>query len=499
MWGAARVVRAEPASNGLSLQNDAPTLAELEATSSPSEPGLTLAAPLPAISPQYLATTGSARRPFMRLLDHYGLAQPLDDMGIDIYGFIQGSYTYSFSDPHRDDPTGPDPARHRIQGRMFDHHANRLALNRFDVFVQRAVDYRANKWDVGFLVESQYGTDAAMMHSNGLFDYDYGPYRNHAEPEYQFDLTEAFIDLVMPFGNGIRIRAGKFATLVGYESCDPTTRTSIQFYSRTFILTMGIPMYQTGVIGTYDITDRLTVNAGFTRGWDQSFEDVNSSIDFLGSVNYVVSDELTVYGALSVGPQQPNNDDDWRTLLNGTIYYTPDRNGPWVFALDSIVAWEANDVGGGGDHFPFGKTKAPPGAGYAQDFDEQPVGDTYWFGIAGFAAYKINSQLVAKARAEWFYDADGTRWRIAPNDPHPAPGQTSTYLAGPMNDPFVAVGHSVSAAEFTVGLDWIPFPNDAKELLIRPEVRLDIADKDVFVNGDRSYQVTAAVDVIYKF
>ena len=46
-----------------------------------------------------------------------------------------------------------------------------------------------------------------MMHSNGLFDYDFGPYRNHAEPEYQFDLTEAFVDLAMPFGNGAGLSA----------------------------------------------------------------------------------------------------------------------------------------------------------------------------------------------------------------------------------------------------------------------------------------------------
>jgi hypothetical protein len=68
-----------------------------------------------------------------------------------------------------------------------------------------------------------------------------------------------------------------------------------------------------------------------------------------------------------------------------------------------------------------------------------------------------------------------------------------------MNDPFVQVGKSVSAFEFTLGLDWVPFPNDAKELLVRPEIRLDVADGDIFVNGDRSYQVTGAIDVIYKF
>ena len=55
-------------------------------------------------------------------------------------------------------------------------------------------------WDVGGLIETQYGIDAAMMHSNGLFDYDYGAYRNHADPEYQFDLTQLYLDVAVPVG-----------------------------------------------------------------------------------------------------------------------------------------------------------------------------------------------------------------------------------------------------------------------------------------------------------
>jgi hypothetical protein len=352
------------------------------------------------------------------------------------------------------------------------------------LFIQRSV-VRARqdgRWDVGGLVEMQYGVDASMMHSNGLFDYDYPTYDNHANPEYQYDLTQAYVDVAMPLGSGLRVRAGKFTTLIGYESCDPTTRSSIQFYSRSWILTLGIPMYQTGVIATYDFTKQLTVNAGFTRGWDQCLEDVNDDPDFLGSVNYEVSDNLTIYGALSVGPQQPFNNDDWRTLLNGTIYYTPDRQGPWVFAVDSILAFEDNQVGGNG-HPGFVQTRTPPGVTYDQSNDETPVGDTYWFGIAGFAAYKFNPSIIAKARAEWFYDADGTRWRVPVDQRANNPGASNfnTYQAAPMNNPFVEVGQSYSAFAFTVGLDIVPFPNDMKELLVRPEVRVDFADHSIFV------------------
>jgi hypothetical protein len=431
------------------------------------------------LTPQYLADLAPAdRRPLMRLLDRWGLAEPLDNWGIDIYGFIQVSYTYNFTDPNTDDPFSATPARHRILGRMFDHHHGRLALNRLDLFVQRAIDYRSGEFDVGFMLETQYGIDAAMMHSNGLFDYDWPDFTNHAKPENQYDLTQLYVDVGVPLGTGLRVRGGKFATLIGYESCDPTTRTTIQFYSRTWILTMGIPMYQTGVIGTYDITDNVTINGGITRGWDQAIDDNNNAIDFLGSVNWRVNDNLTLYGATSIGPQQPDDDDNYRTLLNGTIYYTPDLQGPWVFAADGIVGWEDNQIT---SFLTQGETP----------IDDVPVGDTYWFGIAAFAAYKINPNLVAKGRVEWFHDDDGTRWRV--------PTENQSFVSGPMNNPYVEIGDTIDSVSFTLGLDIIPFPNDAKELLVRPEIRVDLANEDIFHSGEESTQITGAIDIIYKF
>src|SRR3954467_12980500 len=46
------------------------------------------------------------RAPLMALLDKAGLAKPLDQAGIDIYGFIELSYTYNTFDPHPTEPNG---------------------------------------------------------------------------------------------------------------------------------------------------------------------------------------------------------------------------------------------------------------------------------------------------------------------------------------------------------------------------------------------------------
>lgn len=431
------------------------------------------------VDPLLLQARGN-RRPLMSLLDRWGWAQPLDDAGIDVFGFIEASYTYNLTNPRTDDPLGPTPAQDRIMGRMYDHHHNSLDLNRFDLFIQRGVNYTAGEWDVGFMVEMQYGIDAAMMHSNGLFDYDWPGYDSHADPEYQFDLTQAYVDVAVPVGNGLRVRTGKFVTLIGYESCDPTTRSAVQFYSRSFLLTLGMPMYHTGVVATYDFSERMSVNAGFTRGWEQSLEDNNDAIDFLGSMNYAVSDTMTVYLATSIGPQQPDNNGDWRYLLEATVEFKPSAASPWTFALDSLIAFEDNQV----DDF-LDQAVTPDSA------DATPAGETWWGGIGGWAAYKINPNLVAKGRAEWFHDEDGTRWRI--------PDDHVSFTAAPMSDPWVEIGTRVNAFSFTAGLDWVPFPTDAPQLLIRPELRLDLADQQIFDNGETNTQLTAALDVLFRF
>ena len=120
----------------------------------------------------------------MNLLDKAGLAKPLDDMGINIYGHVEAGWTWNFDDPS--DKLNPF--------RIFDFEHNEPILDQLDFTVERAVDYRKNKFDVGFKAEMMYGADAGIIHSNGLFDW-YDGVRN---PKNQWDLTQAYVDVVVP-------------------------------------------------------------------------------------------------------------------------------------------------------------------------------------------------------------------------------------------------------------------------------------------------------------
>ena len=94
------------------------------------------------------------------------------------------------------------------------------------------------------------------------------------------------------------------------------------------------------------------------------------------------------------------------------------------------------------------------------------------YGVAHYLSYILNDYATGVWRAEWFRDCDGVR----------------------------LTGVCANFYEMTWGVNVTPWPNHKvlKNLVFRPEFRWDFADQPVF-GGDREYQLTAAMDVIFKF
>src|SRR5687768_10784077 len=97
-----------------------------------------------AARPTLTTTTPPAtRRPLMNLLDRAGVAKPLDDARINLYGHVEAGWTYNFDNP--DDDLNPF--------RIFDFEHNEPILNQFDFTIERLVDYRKRDFDIGFRAE----------------------------------------------------------------------------------------------------------------------------------------------------------------------------------------------------------------------------------------------------------------------------------------------------------------------------------------------------------
>lgn len=382
----------------------------------------------PTVTEEKIAESSLMRRPLMSLLEEAGLTDPLDALRINIFGHAEGSYTYNFRKP------GGDIFQNTF--RVFDVEHDELTLNQINLTIERTVDLSQNQWDAGFRVEWIYGGDAGFIHSNGLFDY----YDDPRDPENQFDLNQAYIDVAVPVGNGLLLRGGKFVTLLGQETINPTGNA---LYSHSFLFGFAIPFTHTGILGTYSLNDQWSFTTGVTRGWEQSLEDNNDAIDFTGQVKYTPNEKVTALVNFITGPEAADNETDYRSVI------------------DVVVSWTAAD-----------NLTLAINADYGHEQDAAAGGDAQWYGIAGYAGLRLDDRFTINGRVEWFRDDDGTRLGVI----------TNLY-------------------EATLGLAITPFPNDAvgSNLKLRPELRVDVSEDDVFDGGTEDYQVTAAIDVIFTY
>ena len=364
----------------------------------------------------------------MELLDQAGVAKTLDDWHLNVGGHVEASWTWNFHDPDSD--VNP--------GRVFDFEHNDFTMNQLSLFIERKVDVAKKQFDVGGKVEGIFGSDAGLIHANGLTDWYDGP----RDPENQIDLTQLYVDFALPVGNGLLVRVGKFVTLLNQEVIDPEGNA---LYSHSFLFAFSAPFTQTGILASYNLTDQWSITGGVTRGWDQAFEDNNDAIDFLGQVKWAMSKDTNFILNVSIGPQRTNNNDDYRYVLD--FIFSTTLSDQLSVAVNADFGWEDNGA-----------------------ID----GDTaYWWGIAGYAGYKLTDMFTLNGRAEWFHDDDGARTGLS----------------------------NINLYELTAGVAIKPFPKDrwGQWLQIRPEVRVDFSQKDVFNDFSDDNQVTFGVDVLYAY
>ncbi len=382
---------------------------------------------------QPLTLQASADKPLMVGLDRIGLGAPLRNAGLTVGGLAETSWTISDSSP-------PD---NNITGRIFDFDNQYLTLNQIDLFIERTVDPAKGQFDVGGRFEMIYGADARGIHSLGLFDY-YGYYNvpsadDANSPHNQLDIVQAYVDFAVPVGNGLKICAGKFVTHMGYEVINPSGNA---LYSHSYLFGYAIPFTHTGVMATYTLSPQFSIMGGISRGWDTSLEDDNDTIDTLGQFVWTIDDRATFYVNLVTGPDQPGDNDNWRTVVD--LIYTRKLSKELSMAVNGDYGYQTNANGGS---------------------------DAQWYGTAGYLTYTINDQFSTTGRLEWFNDQDGYR------------------------------GLGTNVYEATLGLAIKPFAADAigQNLVIRPEVRFDYADDRTFDGGTDRTQATFGIDAFFTF
>jgi hypothetical protein len=377
------------------------------------------------------------------------VGKALENANITLGGYIEGAYTASFQ----------HPPGNVIAGRVFDTKHERVVLDQADFFIDRPVDYGAaaknHTFDIGGHLELVYGWDAGAFHSDGLYDNPTSSrkssqgayYSSRTQPENQFDIEQAYVDFALPVGQGMRIRVGKIVTLLGYEVISPTGNA---FYSHSYLFGFAVPLTNTGIIAEYKVSDDWTFDAGVTRGENQSVLDNNGSPDMISQATFTPqeNDALKKWkfiANLEVGPEAAADNHDWWTVIDLQAIYTVNE-----------------------------KLSVALNADYGDAPHALVTKSAQWGGLAGYAGYTINDYVTANARLEWYEDAQGFTLGT--------PGSLNVY-------------------EATVGASIKPFPASdvGQNLVIRPEIRGDYADKNFFNAGTKHFQATFGLDAYFKY
>ncbi|MCL2006135.1 MAG: porin [Planctomycetaceae bacterium] len=258
-------------------------------------------------------------------------------------------------------------------------------------------------FDWGAKTDLVYGSHAGSMQCFGdeTFDFGLGKNRNGYELAiYQLYGSVGYGDL--------SVKAGKFITTLGWEGS--ASRDNF-FHSHSYLYMIEAATHM-GVLADYALTDRLSVNFGWTTGMDSSFANPNNNQAVLTGFTWALADDATIIYAFSGGQQS-----DGETMSD---YFNQSLCLEWLLTdrFTYVLQYNLrNDNARGGES----RLSA--------------------YGINNHFLYKLDDQWAVGTRFEWF--RDNGSWGITENN--------ADYY------------------QLTWGLNWRPFEN----VLIRPEIRYD--------------------------
>lgn len=315
-----------------------------------------------------------------------------------------------------------------------------VALNQLWCFAER--EAAADGLDWGFRIDALFGTDGpdnqAFADQTWDFGWDSGRDYGAAIPQLYADLRY----------NDLLLRVGYFLTPIGWESVPAPLNF---FYSHSFTFYYSEPNTHSGFLATYQVSDTLTLQGGWTMGMDSSFANELHASTFLGGATLVLTPQTTITWSLLAGDWGDGSGRDNVPSNEGNIYLHSLILEHQISDRCSYVLH--NDLG--------------------INTNQVAAGDAHWYAIVQYLTYEINDQFQMGMRGEWFRDEEGVRLESDA-------GNTSNNFY-----------------DLTLGLNWKP----GERWILRPEVRWDAAGggNRVFDNGTEDDFFTYAIDAVATF
>lgn len=336
---------------------------------------------------------------------------------VTISGFVQASYFYNSN----------QPTDRKGDGYLWNTTHNSFSLNKFKLTLASPVPERSGEtWGAGYRASMIWGEDSPVL--------------NTGSPTAGFEaLREAYVELNVPVGEGLDLKAGQLISLLNWESGDGGAANPNFSQGYQWFFTGNGPA--AGVQAGYTFTDWLDVKVRVQNGLYAGPIDGNNGKTAVGSIGLKPVKDLWV-NLIGFGGDETST----LSVKGGSVLAGYDVTSQLHTGLEI-------------DYFNF-----DPTAGASADL--------YSFGT--WVWYDLTSTLGVAVRAEMLDDPDGGGLKGIN-----LPGRASSAITSPDPDG--------NLSSLTLTLNWKPTPS----LKVQPEVRYDHTDykggfdghKDRFIFG----------------
>jgi hypothetical protein len=392
--------------------------AQKAAAAAPAPAPAPAAAALPAVAPAATpAPTGLA-----------GLLGPTT-----LSGFVDVYYGYNSN----------QPANRTTALRNFDVNSSQFALNMLELVADKAPDATASR--VGYHIALGFGQAMNLVNGSEVASPNVPgtPVLTPPSTITNFDqyLKEGYLEYLAPVGKGLQINVGKFVTPAGAEVIETKDNWN---YSRGLLFSWAIPYFHFGMSGKYAFNSKFALTGYLMNGWNNSVDN-NSGKTTGFSAAWTPSSKFSLIENYLVGPEQANNNGNFRHLTDTVVTYTPT-------AKLSLMA-----------NYDYGHDRVPVTLGLPT------TSAVWWTGFAGYIKYAPNATWAIATRGEWFKDHNG-----------------------------FSTGTAQNVGEFTLTLQRML----ASKIMARLEFRRDMSDEDVFPYRTgllKDAQNTVTLGMVYAF
>ncbi len=231
----------------------------------------------------------------------------------------------------------------RMPGKTYDDKASQTVITGY-----AAVSFRAN--DNGVTTRSgnemPFGLDPAATSDFGFSVMEIGFTKRYSDLFWigaafeikqenedgtiktETELSAGEIHLVAPIGNGLDFTVGKFNSPVSFEKEDAPLLLQA---SHSLAYQLASPSKMVGLMMTYPFNENLDVKGAVFNGWNQDGDNNNAKSLFF-QIGYAPSTNLDMHLSLIWGPEENNNENDFRSTLDWVATWLPVRN--WIIGVE---------------------------------------------------------------------------------------------------------------------------------------------------------------------